>query len=102
MPFVSVVTYYPRFEDNSYLALTIRLFIFFLHYYYLFNMIGCDSLAIAYLILISMKFVTLRKYFDNLSNAYESKSKNMSKDELRKWFKLKCIEGLKMHGELIR
>ncbi|XP_050349713.1 uncharacterized protein LOC126773131 [Nymphalis io] len=101
--FVTIVTYYPQFEDNSPIATVVRVFSTIVLFIMMLTMIvSVDGFTVAILIMLKYKFITLRNYFEKLSDDFEMALKRenprIAADKLTK----DLIEGIKMHKELIR
>ncbi|XP_026493171.1 uncharacterized protein LOC113398585 [Vanessa tameamea] len=101
--FVTIVTYYPHFEDNSMLATFVRVFMTIVLFILMLTMImSVDGFTVVILIIFKYKFITLRNYFEKLSDGFEKALKKenstIAADKLTKGL----IEGIKMHKELLR
>ncbi|KAL4710958.1 hypothetical protein ACJJTC_017923 [Scirpophaga incertulas] len=65
--YVTVVTYYPSYEDNSLFANIIRIFFTFVFVHFLICMVfGLDGFTVTHFIMYKYKFITLRRYFNSL------------------------------------
>ncbi|XP_068622835.1 odorant receptor 4-like [Battus philenor] len=101
--FITVVTYYPSFEDNSYVASIFRIYSTIVLLMMLMTMIvSVDTFTMVNLIMYKYKIITLRKYFENLSAQFneinESGDQRFAIEMLTKGL----IKGFKMHTELLR
>nr|UTQ10512.1 odorant receptor 10 [Glyphodes caesalis] len=101
--FVTIVTYYPSFEDNSITATVFRIAMTVLLMMMLMTMIvTVDSFTMVYLILYKYKFIALRHYFERLAEEFQelndSGNSRLAADKLTNGL----VEGIIMHKELIR
>nr|CAG38120.1 putative chemosensory receptor 19 [Heliothis virescens] len=101
--FVTVVTYYPSFEDDSMLATIVRVFNTIIFIMIMLTIvISVDTYIVTYFIMYRYKFITLRKYFENLRNDFftliERKEVELATEKLANGL----VEGIKMHSSLIR
>ncbi|CAH2230137.1 jg12487 [Pararge aegeria aegeria] len=101
--FVTVVTYYPSFENDSLLAIITRITTTIVLLIMLLTMIiNVDCFALANLIIFKYKFITLRDYFeklrDDFDKLFESGNYGLAAEKLAQGLK----EGIVMHKELIR
>ncbi|XP_045450327.1 uncharacterized protein LOC123659110 [Melitaea cinxia] len=101
--FVTVVTYYPQFGDNSLTATVVRIFMTIILFMLLLTMImTVDGFTVVNLIIFKYKFITLRNYIDKLRINFENELKeNKSKIAAKKLTK-GLIDGIIMHKELLR
>ncbi|CAH2087082.1 unnamed protein product [Euphydryas editha] len=101
--FVTVVTYYPHFDDNSLTAAVVRIFMTIILFMLLLTMImTVDGFTVVNLIIFKYKFITLRNYFEKLRIDFEnSLIEGNSKIAAKKLTK-GVIEGIIMHKELLR
>ncbi|XP_026332445.1 uncharacterized protein LOC113239608 [Hyposmocoma kahamanoa] len=100
--FVTIVTYYPSYEDNSSLATSFRVFTTIVLSVMMVTMIvSVDSFTMMYLIIFKYKVITLRHYFDGLREEFDRNNKSDAKGASEKLSK-GLIEGIIMHSELLR
>nr|QIJ45795.1 olfactory receptor [Glyphodes pyloalis] len=101
--FVTVVTYYPSFEDDSIIATAFRISMTVILMMMLMTMIvTVDSFTMAYLIMFKYKFIALRHYFERLTEEFyelnASGNSRMAADKLTNGL----VEGIVMHKQLLR
>ncbi|XP_023941591.1 uncharacterized protein LOC112048335 [Bicyclus anynana] len=101
--FVTVVTYYPSYGDDSLAAAVARISTTIVLLLMLLTMIiNVDGFAIANLIIFKYKFITLRDYFEKLRQDFdkllEIGNQRLAAEKLTQGL----IEGIIMHKELIR
>ncbi|KAL0870523.1 hypothetical protein ABMA27_005496 [Loxostege sticticalis] len=100
--FVTVVTYYPSFEDDSIFGIIFRIFTTVILFLMLMTMIvSVDSFTMAYLIMYKYKFITLRHYFEGLTEEFykmNSVNPRLAADKLTNGL----VEGIIMHKEILR
>ncbi|CAG4935141.1 unnamed protein product [Colias eurytheme] len=101
--FVTIVTYYPTFTDNSVMANITRILTTITLFVMLMSMIiTVDGFTMANLIMYKYKFITLRHYFEDLRDEVERicemGNSEMAAEKLRNGL----IEGIIMHKELLR
>ncbi|XP_063539695.1 uncharacterized protein LOC134748819 [Cydia strobilella] len=99
--FITIVTYWPFYDDNSAIAVTFRLFTTGVLGVMLATMICIDSFAIITLIMYKYKFITLRYYLQGLREQFDKNNhagnEEYATDQLHSGF----IEGIVMHSHLI-
>lgn len=101
--FVTVVTYYPTFEDDTILATTIRIVATLILCMMMMTMIiSVDSFTMAYLIMFKYKFITLRFYFEKLRQNFDKLNQIGYKKEAAEKLYRGLIEGVIMHSELLK
>nr|QPX50338.1 odorant receptor [Helicoverpa armigera] len=101
--FVTVVTYYPSFDDNSPLANFVRVLnTIILSMMMLTMIISLDSCIVMYLIMYRYKFMTLRKYFENLREEFFALINRQEVEMATEKMANGLVEGIKMHSSLIR
>ncbi|CAH0724934.1 unnamed protein product, partial [Brenthis ino] len=101
--FVTVVTYYPLFEDNSFLATLLRMFMTIILFMMLITMIvSVDGFTVVNLIMYKYKFITLRNYFEKLRREFDEALKNQKSRLAAERLSKGLIEGIIMHKELLR
>nr|AQQ73501.1 olfactory receptor 21 [Heliconius melpomene rosina] len=99
--FVTAVTYYPSYDDNSLLATITRIFMTMALFMMMLTMIvSVDCFAVVILIMYKYKFITLKNYFQNLRLEFEAFDiqENCSGEKLLKGL----IDGIIMHEKLLR
>ncbi|XP_049872166.1 uncharacterized protein LOC126371016 [Pectinophora gossypiella] len=100
--FVTVVTYYPSFCDNSLAATIFRISTTLILIMMLMTMIvSVDGYTMMYLIMLKYKIITLRHYLENLRKEFDRESKRdlrSASEELSNGL----VKGIVMHSELIR
>nr|ARO76441.1 odorant receptor 36 [Conogethes punctiferalis] len=100
--FVTAVTYYPSYDDNTIGATIFRLFITVVLLAMMVTMTVCvDSIIVVYLILFKYKFIALRHYFENLAEEFAKMNEanpGLAAENLTDGF----VEGVKMHIDLLR
>ncbi|KAL4710987.1 hypothetical protein ACJJTC_017952 [Scirpophaga incertulas] len=101
--YVTVITYYPRAEDNDPLANFIRILFTVIFVSFVENMVtGLDGLTVTHLIMYRYKFITLRNYFntlrDDVLRIKDSGNCILAAEKLTSGL----IEGIVMHKELLR
>lgn len=99
---MTVVTYYPSFEDDSIFGITFRIFTTVILFLMMMTMIvSVDSFTMAYLIMYKYKFITLRHYFEGLTEEFHkmnSVNPRLAADKLTNGL----VEGIIMHKEILR
>ncbi|KAJ8714531.1 hypothetical protein PYW07_002756 [Mythimna separata] len=101
--FVTVVTYYPTFEDDSILATSVRVFTTAVLYVMMVTMIlSVDTFTMIYLIMYKYKFMTLKQYFENLREEFYVLNNRGEYDLATERMASGLVEGIKMHNTLIR
>ncbi|CAH0399499.1 unnamed protein product [Chilo suppressalis] len=101
--FVTVVTYYPAYEDNSALANSFRIFTTIILQVMLMSMIvTVDTFTMTYLIIFKYKFITLRHYFDSLRENYLKMSKNGNQEIAAEQLTNGFVKGIIMHQKLLK
>ncbi|KAJ0175162.1 hypothetical protein K1T71_009303 [Dendrolimus kikuchii] len=101
--FVTVVTYYPSFDDDTILATVFRIFTSLVLFMLMMTMIvSIDFLTLSHLILYKYKFITLRHYFQNLKDDFDRINIAGEPQKAAERLEKGLIEGIVMHGELIR
>nr|QEE82754.1 odorant receptor 36 [Conogethes pinicolalis] len=100
--FVTAVTYYPSYNDNTIGATMFRLFITVVLLAMMVTMTVCvDCIIVVYLILLKYKFIALRHYFENLAEEFSKMNQanpRLAAERLTDGF----VEGVKMHIDLLR
>lgn len=100
--FVTIVTYYPAYEDDSTLAISFRVFTTIVLSLMMMTMIvSVDCFTMMYLIMFKYKVITLRHYFEDLREECERISKIDTKVASEKLTN-GLIEGIVMHRKLLR
>lgn len=101
--FVTIVTYYPPYEDDSLLATVFRIFTTGILFFMMISMIlTVDSFTMVYLIMYKYKFITLRIYFEDLRAEIDSLNKLGKKTLAVEKLTKGLIEGIVMHNEVLR
>ncbi|KAH9641438.1 hypothetical protein HF086_011467 [Spodoptera exigua] len=101
--FVTVVTYYPKFEDDSILATSGRVLTTVILYILMITMIlSVDSFTMIYLIMYKYKFITLKQYFENLRKEVSMLNARKEYDMATEKMASGLIEGIQMHNKLLR
>lgn len=99
---MTVVTYYPSFEDNSFLGTAFRIFTTIVLFVMMMTMIvSVDSFTMAYLIMFKYKFITLRHYFEGLTEEFY-KTNDVNPRLAAEKLTNGIVEGIIMHKELLR
>lgn len=71
-------------------------------YFMMATMIYIDTLAVANLIVISLKFKTLKKYFESIKDRFLMNCKKESIEFATKKMRDDFLNGILMHQELLR
>lgn len=101
--FVTVVTYYPTYGDDSLPATTFRVFTTGVLFIMMLTMIlTVDSITMIYLIMYKYKFITLRIYFENLRVEFDRLNNLGKKEQAAEKMTQGLIEGIVMHSEILR
>ncbi|CAG4965540.1 unnamed protein product [Parnassius apollo] len=101
--FVTVVTYYPSFEDDSFQAALFRIYNTIVLFMMLMTMImSVDTFTMVNLIMFKYKIITLRKYFEKLNDDFNKINETGDTRLAAETLKNGLIEGFKMHVELVR
>nr|WPO56494.1 odorant receptor [Leucinodes orbonalis] len=101
--FVTVVTYYPSFEDNSLGATAFRIFTTIILFVLMITMIvSVDSFTMTYLIMFKYKFITLRRYFEKLTVEFHKKNDAGNSNVAAKELTNGLVNGIVMHKALLR
>ncbi|KAM3965508.1 LOW QUALITY PROTEIN: uncharacterized protein ACR2FA_000355 [Aphomia sociella] len=101
--FVTIVTCYPTYEDNSLIATVVRIITTIILCLMMMTMIiSVDSYTLANLIMYKYKLITLRHYFENLREEFDKTSKSgnleLAAEKLTNGF----VEGIVMHNQLLK
>ena len=98
-----MVTYYPKFEDDSILATSVRVLTTVVLYIMMISMIlSVDTFTMVYLIMYKYKFMTLKQYFENLKTEFFALNDRGEHDMATEKLADGLVEGIKMHNTLIR
>ncbi|XP_053611526.1 uncharacterized protein LOC128675845 [Plodia interpunctella] len=101
--FVTIVTYYPSFEDNSMVATLFRVFTTAVLFMMMMTMIvSVDSFTMAYLIMLKYKFKTLRHYFERLRLDFDKINKSGDQRLAAEKLTDGLVEGIVMHQKLLK
>ncbi|XP_063540047.1 uncharacterized protein LOC134749071 [Cydia strobilella] len=101
VPFYTVVTYWPAYEDSTMIAAIFRVLFYITWLYMMLPMMSVDCMPITHLICISYKFVTLRRHFERIREEFDGDLVTMRKDEAEEKLWIGCLEGIKMHQKLL-
>lgn len=100
--FVTIVTYYPSFEDDSFPATVFRIYCTIVLFMMMLSMImTVDAFTMVNLIIFKYKIITLRRYFERISQDFKEMHKinrRLAVENLAKGL----IKGFKVHKELLR
>lgn len=99
-PFYTVVTYYPHYDDHSFIASFFRVFFYMTWLYMMLPMMSADCMPITHLIALTYKFITLRLYFKRLRENFDGDYRVDKKKAMRK-LKAGFLEGIRMHQKLL-
>nr|AQQ73492.1 olfactory receptor 8 [Heliconius melpomene rosina] len=100
-PFYTVVTYFPSYYDNSFMASTFRVFFYMTWLYMMLPMIAADCMPIVHLIIMAYKFVTLCNYYDRIRRNFYNNLKIMNNQSAARILKLQCLRGILLHQKLM-
>nr|AIT71983.1 olfactory receptor 9 [Ctenopseustis obliquana] len=100
--FITVVTYWPFFEDDSLSAVLFRFFTTWVLCVLMVPMIAIDSFVMVTLIMYKYKFITLRLYLENLRQEFDKNNYAANEESAAKKLQSGLIEGIVMHRDLIR
>ncbi|XP_047506493.1 uncharacterized protein LOC125050599 [Pieris napi] len=100
VPFYTVVTVYPSFNDISMLATLMRAFFYITWLYMMLPMMAADCMPIIHLITMAYKFMTLCHRFEAISEAFKREVK-ISKTHAISVLKIKFLEGIVIHQKLL-
>ncbi|XP_013140408.1 PREDICTED: uncharacterized protein LOC106104813 [Papilio polytes] len=100
--FVTIVTYYPSFEDDSFPATVFRIYCTIVLFMMMLSMImTVDAFTMVNLIIFKYKIITLRRYFERISQDFKEMHKinqRLAVEHLAKGL----IKGFKVNKELLR
>ncbi|XP_014360575.2 odorant receptor 47b-like [Papilio machaon] len=100
--FVTIVTYYPSFEDDSIPATVFRIYCTIVLFMMMLTMImSVDAFTMVNLIIFKYKIITLRRYFEKISEDFKEMHKinrRLAVENLATGL----IKGFKVHKELLR
>ncbi|CAB3253585.1 unnamed protein product [Arctia plantaginis] len=100
--FVTVVTYYPSYGDDTAIANFVRVCGTLVLLVMMVTMIvSVDSFTMVYIIMYKYKFITLRHYFENLREEVErlnQRDNNLAEEKVLNGL----IEGIEMHSNLLK
>lgn len=100
---MTVVTYYPKFEDDSMGATFARVLATVILYFLMITMImSVDSFTMIYLIMYKYKFITLKQYFENLREEVSALNARREYDMATEKMAAGLVEGIQMHNTLLR
>ncbi|XP_022834383.1 uncharacterized protein LOC111362088 [Spodoptera litura] len=101
--FVTVVTFYPKFEDDSMGATSARVLATVILFILMITMImSVDSFTMIYLIMYKYKFITLKQYFENLREEINALNARREYDMAAEKMAAGLVEGIQMHNTLLR
>nr|QEE82757.1 odorant receptor 39 [Conogethes pinicolalis] len=101
--FVTVVTYYPTFEDNSICATGFRILTTVMLMLMMMTMIvSVDSFTMAYLIMLKYKFITLRHYLEGITEDFHKMNNSGNSRLAAERLTNGLVEGIVMHKDLLR
>ncbi|CAH0588026.1 unnamed protein product [Chrysodeixis includens] len=101
--FVTVVTYYPVFEDDSALATTMRIGTTLILCIMMVTMIvTVDAFTMITLIMYKYKFITLKQYFEKLREDFFKLIDAGQTEEATEKLANGLVEGIEMHKTLLR
>lgn len=96
MPFLVLVTYWPKYEDDTYVALMARICVFIIFLSFVSTLTSADSLVITHLIMLSFKIENLKSYLEVI------KKDNLSSELSHSAVKQRYLEGLILHSKIQR
>nr|AFC91727.1 putative odorant receptor OR19 [Cydia pomonella] len=100
--FITIVTYWPFYEDNSIIAVSFRFFTTLVLAVMMATMICIDSFAMIILIMYKYKFITLRYYFEGLRERFDRNNYTGNEEYATELLHAGFIEGIVMHSNLTR
>ncbi|XP_047996396.1 uncharacterized protein LOC125234231 [Leguminivora glycinivorella] len=100
--FITIVTYWPFYEDNSAIAVSFRFFTTLVLAVMMVTMICIDSYAIVSLIMYKYKFMTLRYYLEGLRGQFDRNNCAGNEEYATEQLHAGLVEGIVMHSNLIR
>ncbi|CAG9098933.1 unnamed protein product [Plutella xylostella] len=101
IPFYTVVTYYPKYEDESTTADVFRVLFYIIWLVMMMPMIFADCFPITHVIILSFKFITLRRHFERVREVFDEDllmKRSDAVERMRDGF----LQGILMHQKLIR
>ncbi|XP_063367876.1 uncharacterized protein LOC134656288 [Cydia amplana] len=100
--FITIVTYWPFYEDNSSIAVTFRFITTGVLGVMMVPMICIDSFALVTLIMYKYKFITLRYYLEGLREQFDRNNYAGNEEYATDQLHSGLVEGIVMHSNLIR
>lgn len=100
--FITVVTYWPFFEDDSLTAVLFRFFTTWVLCVLMVTMIAIDSFVMVTLIMYKYKFITLRIYLENLRVDFDKNNYAGNEENAANKLQSGLIQGIVMHRDLLR
>lgn len=100
--FITVVTYWPFFEDDSLTAVLFRFFTTWVLCVLMVTMIAIDSFVMVTLIMYKYKFITLRIYLENLRVDFDKNNYAGNEENAANELQSGLIQGIVMHRDLLR
>lgn len=100
-PFYTVVTYLPRYEDNSNAAKIFRILFYLLWMGMMPAMLSIDCLPIVHLIAIAYKFKTLCRHYKRIREEFDKDLLTMPKERAIVKWRAGYLDGIKMHQKLM-
>ncbi|XP_048484714.1 uncharacterized protein LOC105381756 [Plutella xylostella] len=100
-PFYTVVTYYPKYEDTSTTADVFRVLFYIIWVVMMMPMIFADCFPITHVIILSFKFITLRRHFERVREVFDEDLLMKRSDAVERMGD-GFLQGILMHQKLIR
>ncbi|XP_049872168.1 uncharacterized protein LOC126371019 [Pectinophora gossypiella] len=100
-PFYTVVTYLPKYADESVTAAGFRIFFYITWLYMMLPMMSADCLPITHLITMTHKFITLCQHYERIRQQFDEDINIIPKAQAIEKLKAGCLEGIQMHQKLM-
>ncbi|XP_013183620.1 putative odorant receptor 85d [Amyelois transitella] len=101
VPFYTVVTYLPYYDDDSTIASFFRVFFYVTWLYMMLPMMSADCLPIAHLVMLAFKFMTLCHHYDRIREEFDHDVLTLNKKRAVEKLKAGFLEGILMHQQLL-
>ncbi|CAH0399497.1 unnamed protein product [Chilo suppressalis] len=101
VPFYTVVTYLPYYNDDSTIASCVRIFFYITWLYMMLPMMSADCMPITHLITMTHKFMTLCQHFNRIRKEFEKDALIMDKQRALEKLKEGVLQGIQIHQKLM-
>lgn len=102
VPFYTVVTYLPMYEDTSMFASIMRVFFYVTWLYMMLPMMSADCFPITHLVTLTHKFITLCHHFERMREQFDHDVLVIRRREAVEKLKRGFLDGVRMHQKLLR